>query len=80
MPPCDIFLPIGDGGGVWHAITRRQALVDGQFQSPNLALSRDLVENSTARGVFFTQLEFSSQSLPWNKTQAAQYRDSGTVA
>lgn len=82
MPPCDMLLPIGDGGRVWQAITRRQALVDG---APDLSISipksgslTGLVENSTARGVFFTQLEFSAE-LAVNKTQAEQYPDSGLL-
>jgi hypothetical protein len=54
--------------GCGQAITHRQALVEGvpdlSIPIPKSGSLSGLVENSTTRGVFFTQLEFSSQSLP----------------
>jgi hypothetical protein len=54
------------GGRVWHQLRIRHLVEKewiGRFCATSLDLS-GLVENSTARGVFFTQLEFSSHWLP----------------
>ena len=62
VPRCDMLLPIGDGGRVWQAITRRQTLVEGhrirQFRSTSLALSRDLLK--TVQQEVYSSLSCSS--------------------
>ena len=82
MPPCDMLLSIGDGGRVWQAITRRQALVEGhrirQFRSPNLALSRDMLKTVRKRCILHSAGVFQPE-LAVNKTQAAQYLDLGLL-
>ncbi len=82
MLPRDMLLPIGDGGRVWQAITRRQALVEGrrisQFRSPNLALFRDLLK-TVQQEVYSHSAGVLQPELAVNKTQAAQYRDSGLL-
>ena len=51
-----------------------------RFRPTSLELSLGLVENDTRRGVFFTKLTGRLLlEVAVNKTQAAQYRDSGLL-